>query len=60
MKTLLLLTILSICSCTWKHDGKILKDAQGNLYRIESNGPLHECYSIIPLPTNQIDSLLKK
>ena len=52
--------ILSICSCTWKHDGKILKDSQGNLYRLEANGIRNESYDLKPLPTAEIDSLLKQ
>jgi hypothetical protein len=60
MKTMLILMTLSICSCTWKHDGKILKDAQGNLYRLEANGIRNESYDLQPLPTSEIDTLINK
>lgn len=45
-------------SCHWKHDGKILKDKDGNLYRIEASGIRNESYDLKPLPTADIDSLL--
>ena len=45
-------------SCQWKHDGKILKDKDGNLYRLEASGIRNESYDLKPLPTADIDSLL--
>ncbi len=44
--------------CSWKHDGKILKDKDGNLYRLEASGIRNESYDLKPLPTAEIDSLL--
>lgn len=44
--------------CQWKHDGKILKDKDGNLYRLEASGIRNESYDLKPLPTDDIDSLL--
>ena len=45
-------------SCQWKYDGKILKDKDGNLYRLEASGIRNESYDLKPLPTADIDSLL--
>jgi hypothetical protein len=44
--------------CSWKHDGKVVKDKDGNLYRLEASGYRHESYDLKPLPTADIDSLL--
>jgi len=44
--------------CSWKHDGKVLKDKDGNLYRLEASGYREESYDLKPLPTADIDSLL--
>lgn len=52
----LLVAVLS--GCQWKHDGKILKDKEGNLYRLEASGIRNESYDLKPLPTAEIDSLL--
>lgn len=43
----------------WKYDGKILKDKDGNLYRLEANQVTNESYNLIQLPTADIDSFLK-
>ena len=57
--TVLLLAVV-FQGCEWKHDGKVLKDKDGNLYRLEASGIGHENYDLKPLPTADIDSLLKK
>jgi hypothetical protein len=44
--------------CSWKYDGKVLKDKDGNLYRLEASGYREESYDLKPLPTADIDSLL--
>jgi hypothetical protein len=44
--------------CQWEHDGKVLKDKDGNLYRLEASGYRNESYDLKPLPTADIDSLL--
>lgn len=44
--------------CQWKHDGKIVKDKDGNLYILEASGIRNESYDLKPLPTADIDSLL--
>jgi len=55
--TVLLLAVV-FQGCEWKHDGKVLKDKDGNLYRLEASGIRHENYDLKPLPTADIDSLL--
>jgi hypothetical protein len=62
LKIITLFLILSTIfqSCTWKYDKKIVKDADGNLYRLEASGYRHESYDLHPLATAEIDSLLNK
>jgi len=55
--TVLLLAVV-FQGCQWKHDGKVLKDKDGNLYRLEASGIRNESYDLKPLPTADIDSLL--
>lgn len=59
VKLYIIACVVMLSSCTWKHDGKILKDKDGNLYRIEASGYRDESYDLKPLPTSDIDSLLK-
>lgn len=54
----ILLLAVVFQSCRWKHDGKILKDKDGNLYRLEASGIRNESYDLKLLPTADIDSLL--
>lgn len=58
IKITLLLLVILVHGCQWKHDGKILKDKDGNLYRLKSSEVRNESYDLIPLPTAEIDSLL--
>ena len=53
-----LLLAVVVSSCTWEHDGEIVKDINGNLYRLESSGYRHESYDLKPLPTAKIDSFI--
>ena len=57
MKLLLLLITLFVCSCTWQHDGKIVKDVDGNLYRLEASGIRHECYDLEPISIDEINQM---
>lgn len=52
----LIVFILSV-SCSWEHDGKVVKDSEGNYFLLESNGIRNESYDLTPLPKHQIDSL---
>lgn len=54
----LLLIILILAGCHWKHDGKIVKDKDGNLYRLEASGIRNESYDLKPLPTRDIDTMI--
>ena len=60
MKELLILIALFMCGCSWKHDGKIVKDVDGNLYRLEANGIRNESYDLRPLPTDEINRIQNK
>ncbi len=58
IKITLLLLVILLQGCHWRYDGKILKDKDGNLYRLKSSGFRNESYDLIVLPTAEIDSLL--
>jgi hypothetical protein len=51
MKTIITLITLSFIlqGCTWDHHGEIVKDAKGNLYRLESSEYRNESYDLIPI-----------
>lgn len=57
IKILGLVFFILSTSCSWKHDGKVVKDSKGNYFLLESNGIRNESYDLTPLPKNQIDSL---
>jgi len=61
MKAILItLTTLSfITSCTWKHNNRIVKDSEGNIYLLEANVWRRESYDLKQLPKSDIDSLNK-
>lgn len=44
--------------CKWKHNGKVVKDKDGNLYILEANGIRNESYDLQQLPKDDIDSIL--
>lgn len=56
--SIVVFAIISTISCKWEHHGKIFKDKDGNLYRLEASGITNESYYLEPLPTADIDSLL--
>ncbi len=60
MKKLITFGILAVAlsSCTWKYDGKVLKDKDGNLYLLQASGYRNESYDLKELPTSEIDSIL--
>jgi len=58
IKITLLLLVILLQGCQWKHDGKILKDKDGNLYKLKSSEVRSESYDLIVLPAAEIDSLL--
>ena len=48
-----------VASCKWKHQGKIIKDAEGNLYRVQASGIISERYKLQILQKSEIDLLWK-
>ena len=54
MKNLLLILLLFLGSCSWKHDKKVVCDQDGNLYILKSNGVSNESYILEKIPN--IDS----
>lgn len=57
MRLTLLSITLFVCSCTWQHDGKMVKDVDGNLYLLEASGIRHESYDLKPLSTEDIKQI---
>jgi hypothetical protein len=37
--------------CSWEHDGKLVKDTEGKIYKLEGNGRTSEAYHLIPVDT---------
>jgi len=37
--------------CTYKHDGKLVKDVDGKIYKLEGNGRTSEAYNLIRIDT---------
>ena len=58
MKKIIILLVITLQSCQWKYDDMIVKDAKGNLYRLEASGIRHESYDLKPLNMSEIDSLI--
>lgn len=57
MRLTLLFIILFFYGCAWQHDGKIVKDVDGNLYILEASGIRHESYDLKPLSTEDIKQI---
>jgi hypothetical protein len=45
--------------CTYKHDGKLVKDIEGNIYKLEGNGRTSEAYHLVPIDTTHYQVLFK-
>ncbi len=46
-----LLVAVFFVGCTYKHDGEIVKDTKGNLYKLEGNGRTSEAYRLVKIDT---------
>ena len=46
--------------CTYKHDGKLVKDTEGRIYKLEGNGRTSEAYHLIPADTVDYESRFLK
>lgn len=48
LKTAFTFILLSFVfdGCTYKHDGKIVKDTKGNIYKLKGNGRTSEAYHL--------------
>jgi hypothetical protein len=46
--------------CTYKHDGKLVKDVDGRIYKLEGNGRTSEAYHLIPIDTVDYESRFLK
>jgi hypothetical protein len=62
MKKILLITLAAsmLVSCTYPQHDKLVKDADGNVYRIKGNWRCNECYELQKINVSEIDSLLKR
>ena len=37
--------------CTYEHDGKLVKDTEGNIYKLEGTHKTSESYLLVPVDT---------
>lgn len=37
--------------CTYEHDGKLVKDTEGKIYKLEGNDRTSEAYHLVPIDT---------
>jgi len=56
MRKLLILScgILTAFSCTYKHEGKLIKDVDGKIYRLEGSQRTSEAYHLIEIDTTNL------
>lgn len=47
----LLLLSAVFFGCTYKHDGKLVKDTDGRIYKLEGSGRTSEAYHLVPIDT---------
>jgi hypothetical protein len=45
--------------CTYKHDGKLVKDTEGRIYKLEGNGRTSEAYHLTPIDTVDYEGRFK-
>ena len=45
--------------CTYKHDGKLVKDTEGIIYKLEGNGRTSEAYHLVPIDTVDYEGRFK-
>lgn len=45
--------------CTYKHDGKLVKDTEGRIYKLEGNGRTSEAYYLVPIDTTDYEGRFK-
>ena len=59
-KSLLIIALLFIIAgCQHKHNGKLVRDAEGNIYKLEGNLKVQENYRLIPIDTSEYKILRK-
>lgn len=46
-----------LVGCTYKKDGKIVKDADGVIYRLEGSGRTSEAYHLIEIDTTDYKAM---
>ena len=52
-----LLLSAAFVGCTYEHDGKLVKDVNGKIYKLEGNGKTGEAYHLIPVDTVDYEGL---
>lgn len=56
--SILLLSAVFV-GCTYKHDGKLVKDTEGIIYKLEGSGRTSEAYHLVPIDTVDYESYFK-
>lgn len=54
-----LLVAVFIIGCTYKYDGKLVKDTNGKLYKLKGNGRTSEAYHLIEIDTVDYEAKFK-
>ena len=55
----ILLATVFLIGCTYEKDGKIVKDTDGKIYRLEGNGRTIEAYHLIEIDTTNYEAKFK-
>lgn len=55
----ILLATVFLVGCTYEKDGKIVKDTEGRIYRLEGNGRNSEAYHLIEIDTTDYRTKFK-
>jgi hypothetical protein len=55
----ILLATVFLIGCTYEKDGKIVKDTDGKIYRLEGNGRTSEAYHLIEIDTTNYEAKFK-
>lgn len=59
-RTIVYVLFVSILvGCTYKHDGKLVKDTEGNIYKLVGNGRTSEAYHLVEIDTVDYTSKFK-
>lgn len=53
------LFVYILIGCTYKHDGKLVKDTEGNIYKLVGSQKIGEAYYLVEIDTVDYSSKFK-